>query len=82
METLYNVIQGKIEAAEFIVRPGSPVLEIPLMEMKRKPNILIAAIIRDEKVIIPRGADTIQAGDRVVIVSRIMALNDIADILS
>ncbi len=81
METLYNVIQGKVEAAEFIVRDGSPVLDIPLMKMPKKPNILIAAIIRDEQVIIPRGGDCILAGDRVVIVSHVMSLNDISDIL-
>ncbi len=81
METLYNVIQGKVEAAEFIVRAGSPVLDIPLMKMAKKPNILIAAIIRNEQVIIPRGGDVIMAGDRVVIVAPVMALSDIADIL-
>ncbi len=81
METLYNVIQGKAEAAEFIVRAGSPVLDIPLMKMPKKPHILIAAIIRDDQVIIPRGGDVIMEGDRVVIVSPVMALGDIADIL-
>ncbi len=82
METLYHVIQGKVEAAEFIVGDGSPVLNIPLMKMPLKPNVLIAAIIRDEKVIIPRGGDCIVAGDRVVLVSHVMSLNDISDILS
>ncbi len=82
METLYNVIQGKVEAAEFIVGAGSPVLDIPLMKLSLKKNVLVAAIIRDDRVIIPRGGDIIMAGDRVVIVSHIMALNDIVDILA
>ncbi len=81
METLYNVIQGKVEAAEFIVRTGAPVLDIPLMKLPIKKNLLIAAIIRDDEVLIPRGGDTIMAGDRVVVVSHIMALGDISDIL-
>ncbi len=82
METLYHIIKGQIEAAEFTVREGSPVLNIPLMNPVFKKNILIAAIIRKDEVIIPRGADTIQAEDRVVVVSRVMALHDISDILA
>ena len=82
METLYNVIKGKVEAAEFTVRVGSPVLDTPLMKLSFKPNVLIAALIRDGQVIIPRGADMIREGDRVVVVSRVMALNDISDILN
>lgn len=82
METLYNVIQGKVEAAEFTVKKSSPVLGIPLMKLSIKKDVLIAAIIRDGRVLIPRGGDTIEVGDRVIIVSRVMALNDIADILN
>ncbi len=82
METLYNIIKGQIEAAEFIVREGAPVLNTPLMKLPLKKNILIAAIIRDGAVIIPRGGDKILVGDSVVVVSRVMALNDISDILA
>ncbi len=81
METLYSVIQGQVEAAEYTVGEGSPVTEIPLMKMKKKPDILIAAIIRGGKVLIPRGSDVISAGDRVVVVTRAKAIDDIADIL-
>lgn len=81
VETLYNIIQDEVEAAEFIVREGSPILGTPLSELKFKPNVLVAAILRDGNVIIPRGHDIIQAGDAVVIVSKLMALHDITDIL-
>ena len=81
METLYSVIHGQVEAAEYTVGEGSPVTEIPLMKLKKKPDILIAAIIREGKVLIPRGGDMILAGDRVVVVTRAKAIDDIADIL-
>ena len=81
VETLYNIIKGKIEAAEFIVKEGSPVIGIPLSELKFNANVLIATIVRDRKVIIPRGNDMIMAGDAVVIVSDHLALHDITDIL-
>ena len=81
METLYNVIQGKVEATEYTVKAGSPVTGIPLMELKKKKDILIAAIIRENQVILPRGSDVIKSGDRVVVVSRAKVMDDIADML-
>lgn len=81
METLYNVIKGKVEASEFIVRESSEITETPLSQLKFKDNILIAAILRGKKVIIPRGYDMILPGDAVVIVSGAMGLHDICDVL-
>lgn len=81
VKTLYNVIKGKVEATEFLVKKTSPVIGIPLAELDLKPNVLVAAILRGRRVIIPRGSDAIQTGDSVVIVSGIMALHDISDIL-
>ncbi len=81
METLYNIIHGKVEATEYTVKDGSPVTNIPLMKLSKKKDVLIAAIIRQNKVIIPRGSDKILAGDRVVIVSRAKMMDDIADML-
>ncbi|MBP1549581.1 MAG: Trk system potassium transporter TrkA [Oscillospiraceae bacterium] len=81
VETLYSVIKGKIEAAEFFIKENSGITDKPLAELKLKKDMLIAAIFRDKTVIIPRGNDTIQKGDSVVIVSRVAALHDIDDIL-
>lgn len=80
VETLYNIIMDKIEASEFIVKEGAPVIGETLSKLHLKPDVLIAAILRGKQVIIPRGHDAIEAGDRVVIVSR-MALHDIGDVL-
>ncbi len=81
VETLYNIIKGKVEAAEFIVKENSPVTDKPLCELEFKNDVLVAAILRGKNVIIPRGHDTIEPGDAVVIVSKLMALHDISDIL-
>ena len=82
VETLYNIIKNKIEASEFIVKEDSPITAAPLFQMKFKQNVIIAAILRGDKVIIPRGADRIMPGDRVVIVSSILAMHDISDVLA
>ena len=80
VETLYNIIMDKIEASEFIVKEGAPVIGVPLMELELKRDLLIASILRGKQVIIPRGHDSIQAGDHVVVVSR-TPLHDISDVL-
>ncbi len=81
VETLYQVIKGKVEAAEFVITAGNEMIGIPLSDLKFKENVLIAAILRDKKVIIPRGQDMIAQGDAVVIVSTHLGLHDIQEIL-
>ena len=81
VETLYNIIRDEVEAAEFIIKPGSPIIGKPISELRFKPDVLVAAILRDDQVIIPRGYDVIQAGDAVVTVSKLVALHDITDVL-
>ncbi len=81
VETLYNIILGQIEAAEFTIRENSEITGVPLMELQFKENVLIAAIMRDKKVMIPRGHDCILPGDSVIVVSKLLALHDITDIL-
>ena len=43
------------------------------MELKFKENVLVAAILRDNRIIIPRGSDRILPGDSVIIVSKLLA---------
>ena len=82
IETLYNLINGKVEAAEFTVLEGSPIVGKPLMQLKFKPGVLIATIQRGRTQISPRGQTVIEPGDSVVIVTRGIALNDAADVLA
>jgi len=81
VETLYTVIKGEVEAAEFIIKEGFSDADKPISQLKLKSNVLIASIIRDKQVIIPRGHDVIKIGDAVVIVSKMLALRDISDVL-
>lgn len=81
VETLYNIIQNKVEASEFKVKEGSPIANVPLYQLRFKDNVLIAAILRNDTVIIPHGNDVIQAGDSVIIVTKILGLQDVTDVL-
>lgn len=82
VETLYKLMDDKVEALEFIVKQDTAkVTGVTLREMKLKPNVLIAGIIRDRKTIIPSGEDMILPDDRVVILAANQRLRDISDIL-
>lgn len=79
--TLYRIGDGEAEAMEFFINEDAPFLNISISELKLKPNILIASIIRVRKVIIPMGNDHMERGDTVVvIVPAQSAVSDIRDI--
>ncbi len=81
VETLCHILDGKAEALEFSIRENSPVVGIPLKDMQLKSNLLLGCIHRKGKVLIPRGNDTINVGDTVVVVTTQKGLDDIQDIL-
>lgn len=81
VETLYNIIEGRVEALEFVIHEGAPVIGIPLAQLPTKDNVLIACIGRNGKIIIPNGRAVIQPGDRVVVVTSHLGFQDIKDIL-
>ena len=81
VETLYRILDNRAEALEFIVREESAVTNIPLSELNTKDNLLISCIMRNGTIRIPRGQDSIQVGDTVVVVTTAKGLNDIRDIV-
>ena len=81
IETMYNIIEDKVEASEFIIKENSEIIGTPLSQLRFKPDVLVACITRDGKVIIPRGNDVIAAGDAVVVVTKMLGLHDIVDVL-
>lgn len=81
IETLYKIAADKAEALEFRVKEGSPILGIPLEKLKLIDNLLVACINRGGTIITPRGKDTVEAGDTVIIVTTHTGLNDLTDIL-
>ena len=81
VEMVYWIADGKAEALEFSVEEHSKVTNVPLMNLKLKPNLLICSIMRTNKVIIPSGQDCILSGDKVVVVATGTHLSRIEDIL-
>lgn len=81
VETLYRLIDGKVEALEFIIRKENKVTNTPLRDLKLRSNLRVCAIHRNKKIIIPKGQDCLEVGDSVVIITTNHGLKDICDIL-
>lgn len=81
IETMYHIFDDRAEAIEFTIENDSPVAGIPLKELNLKKNLLIASIARKGRVIIPNGNDSIQIGDKVIIVTMHTGFRDIGDII-
>lgn len=81
METLYRLVDGKVEVLEFRVQNDSACIGKPLRELKLNPNILISAIIRGRKSIIPNGNTEILPGDHAIVVTTSGHLRRLDDIL-
>ena len=82
VKTLYRMYDDQVEALEFVISENSRVTGIPLVEMKRKKGLLIAAILRNDKLIIPDGQAQILSGDSVIVVTTELGLRDAEDILA
>ena len=82
VETLYKLMDDKVEALEFNVREDAPIVNIPLKNLKILKNTLIIGIVREGATITPSGNTEIHAGDRVVVITTNHGLDDIADILA
>lgn len=80
--TLYRLVDGQVEALEFLAKRQERICDRPLRELKLKDNCLIACIIRENKVIIPDGNDSIKLGDNVIVVTTHKNFDDLTDILA
>lgn len=82
IETLYKILDNRVEALEFSIKENSPVVDVPLEVLNLKSNLLLCSINRGGNIITPRGQDRIQLGDTVIVVTTNTGLHDIQDILA
>ena len=83
IKTLHRLVGGAVEALEFHVDKDVTLADTPLRDLKLKPGVLIAGIVRrNGTILIPGGNDAICVGDDVIVVTQDAALQDIHDILS
>lgn len=81
VKTLYKIVDGEVEAGEFIVTPKFSYLGKTLNELNLKDHVLVAAISRGNDMIVPKGDTTIELGDHLIVVSCGKTMNCLNDIV-
>ena len=81
METLHRLADGKAEALEFRVSDKSKLVGVAFKDLKLKDNVLVGAVIRKGRSLIPNGATVLQPGDHAVIVTAAGRLTGLDQIL-
>ena len=69
VETLYRIAGGQAEALGFTVPQTGAFLSVPLEKLPIQKGILVASIVRNQKVIIPCGADCMMPGDAMIVIT-------------
>ena len=82
VETMYRLLNGKLEALEFIIKKECEYTNIPLKNLPTKKNHLIACIGRKRRVIIPNGDDHLEVGDSVIVITKDHIISNFRDILA
>ena len=63
--------EGQVQIVEFDVEPGTGAAALigqPLREARVPENSRVASIIRGGRMIVPRGTESVQVGDRVIVI--------------
>lgn len=81
MQTLYKIIDDKVEALEFTVDKTSRFLNVPLQKLKIAKGVLVASIVRKNEIIIPHGNDVIRAGDSVIVITKDKRYSNLNEII-
>lgn len=80
VETMHELMDGRIEGLEFKIRDSADYLGVALRDLPLKADVLIGCIVRKGKPIIPAGSDTIEVGDSVVVITTNRKFSDYNEI--
>ena len=82
MMTLFQIRRGRYSVVEEKVPPGAKGIGTALKDMGLEQQCVIAAIIRDGKMTLPRGDSVFRAGDEIVAVASPEGAKLLADLLA
>ncbi|MFS1663058.1 Trk system potassium transporter TrkA [Streptococcus sp. zg-JUN1979] len=82
LESLHHIANGNIEALEFEINEANPTIDKPLSQVTLKPNILIAAIIRQGKTIFPTGEDVLKCNDKIIVITLLENITTFSDLIA
>ena len=81
VESLYRLVDGKVEALQFVVGARSRCAGRALRDLVTWPDVLVGAVIQDGICRIPDGDTVLNEGDRAVVVTTRSGLRDLDAIL-
>jgi len=80
--TLFKIRHGLYAVVEEKVPPGAKAIGIPLKDMNLAKHCVIAAIIRDGVMTLPRGDSTLQEDDEIVAVASPEGAQKLSELLA
>lgn len=82
IESLHRFMDDSMETLEFRINEEiEGITGVPLKFLRKRSGILIACIVRNNRVLIPYGNDEIHSGDTVIVATAQGQMNNIKDIL-
>ncbi len=82
MMTVFKIRRGNYSVIEEKVPPGAKAIGIPLKDMDLAEHCVIAAIIRNGVMTLPRGDSTLQANDEIIAVASSEGAQRLAQLLA
>jgi len=80
--TLFKIRRGRYSVVEEKVPTGAKAIGVPLKDMDLAEHCVIAAIIRDGKMTLPRGDSTLQPDDEIIAVASPEGAQKLAELLA
>jgi trk system potassium uptake protein TrkA len=82
VRTVAQLLEDRIEIVETEVSKRSRLAKGTLSDIKLPRGVLVAALKRGDRLMVPRGADQVEPGDRVLLISTAENASKLADFLS
>lgn len=82
MMTLFKIRRGRYSVVEEKVPAGAKAIGIPLKDMELAENCVIAAIIRDGEMALPRGDSVLQENDEIIAVASVAGAQKLSELLA
>lgn len=79
---LMAVAEGKVNITEVFLPEDAPVAGKSLKKLKLPEGFLLAAVIRDGDVLVPRGSTILHAGDQLILIGQTERYGDVLRILT
>jgi trk system potassium uptake protein TrkA len=74
---LEEFARGRVQMRQVRLEPSSRYVGQPLRDLSLPSGVLIAAVARNEETIIPKGENTLLAGDRIALIGVPVALDEL-----